>query len=73
MLVSFIIVLNAELHYTLAHAPCALQVDYSGFSTINAQRFGQKFVGRVANPQDLLLFSKAALRKEKAQGPGARL
>jgi hypothetical protein len=24
-----------------------LRVDYSGFSTINSQRFGQKFVGKV--------------------------
>ena len=43
---------------------CPAQVDYTGFSTINAQRFGQKFVGRVANPHDLLLFTKAASRKE---------
>ena len=47
------------------------QVDYTGFCTINAQRFGQKFVGRVANPHDLLLFSKAAARKAKAE-TGAR-
>jgi hypothetical protein len=25
-----------------------LRVDYSGFSTINSQRFGQKFVGKVS-------------------------
>lgn len=43
------------------------QVDYTGFCTINAQRFGQKFVGRVANPHDLLLFSKAATRRAKAE------
>jgi double-strand break repair protein MRE11 len=43
-----------------------LQVDYTGFSTINAQRFGQKFVGKVANPHDLLLFCKAAARAAKA-------
>jgi hypothetical protein len=42
-----------------------LRVDYTGFSTINAQRFGQKFVGRVANPHDMLLFHKAAARKPK--------
>jgi len=40
-------------------------VDYTGFSTINVQRFGQKFVGKVANPQELLLFSKAAARAAK--------
>jgi double-strand break repair protein MRE11 len=27
-----------------------LRVDYSGFSTINSQRFGQKFVGKVRPP-----------------------
>ncbi|XP_059441573.1 double-strand break repair protein MRE11 isoform X3 [Corylus avellana] len=35
-------------------------VDYSGFMTINPQRFGQKYVGKVANPQDILIFSKAS-------------
>ncbi len=46
-----------------------LRVDYTGFSTINAQRFGQKFVGRVANPHDMLLFHKAAARKAKVGTP----
>jgi len=40
-------------------------VDYTGFSTINAQRFGQKFVGKVANPHDILLWHKAPVRKAK--------
>ncbi len=44
-----------------------LRVDYTGFSTINVQRFGQKFVGRVANPHDMLLFHKAAARKVKVR------
>ncbi|CAK0786238.1 hypothetical protein CVIRNUC_009451 [Coccomyxa viridis] len=44
-----------------------LRVDYTGFSTINAQRFGQQFVGKVANPHDLLLFQKAPARKPKAE------
>ena len=42
-----------------------LQVDYTGFSTINAQRFGQRFVGKVANPHDILLWHKAPVRKAK--------
>ena len=46
-----------------------LRVDYTGFSTINAQRFGQQFVGKVANPHDLLLFQKAPTRKPKVYGP----
>ena len=40
-----------------------LRVDYTGFSTINAQRFGQRFVNKVANPQDLLIWHKAAVRR----------
>lgn len=44
------------------HCLC-LQVDYTGFSTINAQRFGQKFVGRVANPHDMLTWAKSIPRK----------
>ncbi|KAJ9551402.1 hypothetical protein OSB04_015447 [Centaurea solstitialis] len=42
-----------------------VKVDYSGFMTINPQKFGQKYVGKVANPQDILIFSKAS---KKAQG-----
>ncbi|KAI7978806.1 Double-strand break repair protein MRE11 [Camellia lanceoleosa] len=34
-----------------------VKVDYSGFMTINPQRFEQKYV---ANPQDILIFSKAS-------------
>lgn len=39
-----------------------LRVDYTGYSTIHAQRFGHRFVGKVANPTDILLFSKTAER-----------
>ncbi|XWS52000.1 hypothetical protein CRYUN_Cryun11dG0030100 [Craigia yunnanensis] len=42
-----------------------VKVDYSGFMTINPQRFGQKYVGKVANPQDILIFSKASKRSQK--------
>ncbi|KAF1866955.1 hypothetical protein Lal_00018341 [Lupinus albus] len=44
-----------------------IKVDYSGFMTINPQRFGQKYVGKVANPQDILIFSKVSKR---AKGEG---
>ncbi|CAN8301931.1 unnamed protein product [Cochlearia groenlandica] len=44
-----------------------IKVDYSGFMTINPQRFGQKYVGKVANPQDILIFSKAS-KKGKSEG-----
>ena len=40
-----------------------VQVDYTGFSTVNSQKFGQRFVGKVANPHDMLLWTKAAQRK----------
>ena len=42
-----------------------LRVDYTGFSTINTQRFGQKFVGKVANPQDIVLWQKKVARRTK--------
>ncbi|KAK5581926.1 hypothetical protein RB653_003506 [Dictyostelium firmibasis] len=35
-----------------------LKVDYTGYSTINPQKFGQRFQGRVANPNDVLLFHR---------------
>lgn len=39
-----------------------LRVDYTGFSTINSQRFGQRFVGKVACPQDILTWHKTQRR-----------
>ena len=48
------------------------QVDHTGFSTVNPQRFGQKFVGRVANPHDMLTWHKAPLRRVKARTPAAQ-
>jgi len=33
-----------------------LRVEYSGFNLINLSRFGQLFVGKVANPMDILNF-----------------
>ncbi|XP_073100459.1 double-strand break repair protein MRE11 isoform X3 [Elaeis guineensis] len=44
-----------------------IKVDYSGFSTINPQRFGQKYVGKVANPQDILIFTKAAKKRQSVE------
>ncbi len=35
-----------------------LRVDYGGFTTINPQRFGQEYVGKVANPHDMLAWAK---------------
>ncbi|KYQ93419.1 DNA repair exonuclease [Tieghemostelium lacteum] len=33
-----------------------LKVDYTGYSSVNPQKFGQTFAGRVANQNDILLF-----------------
>lgn len=41
-----------------------LKVEHSGFSTLNNQRFGARFVGLVANPVDILLFH----RKKETDG-----
>jgi len=35
-----------------------LRVDYTGFTNLNVQRFGQQFVNKVANPKDVLHFHK---------------
>ena len=43
-----------------------LKVEHSGFSTLNNQRFGARFVGLVANPVDILLFH----RKKETDGRG---
>lgn len=44
-----------------------LRVDYSGgYASINPQRFGQNFVGKVANPSDLLLLSRKKSEKADA-------
>ncbi|KAL6065853.1 Double-strand break repair protein [Balamuthia mandrillaris] len=52
-----------------------LRVEYGGFSTCNPQRFGQQFVGKVANPNDILLFYKrrTATPKQKEEGEAQTL
>jgi len=35
-----------------------LKVDHTGFAAVNNQRFGAKFVGDIANPTDILLFTR---------------
>ncbi|KAF7102611.1 hypothetical protein CFC21_103716 [Triticum aestivum] len=44
-----------------------IKVDYTGFLTIHPQRFGQKYVGKVANPQDIIVFSRSAKRRQNTQ------
>lgn len=46
-----------------------LRVDYTGFTTINTRKFGQRFVRSVANPHDLLAFSKSSARGNRAAHP----
>lgn len=45
-----------------------LKVDYTGYTTVNAQKFGARFVDRVANPSSLIKFHQKARRKEKQDG-----
>lgn len=39
-----------------------LRVDHSGFPTVHTQRLGARWVGKVANPQDVVLWRKRAVR-----------
>jgi double-strand break repair protein MRE11 len=39
-----------------------LRVEHSGFPVLHNQRFGGRFVGRVANPNDILLFYRRKAR-----------
>ena len=43
-----------------------IRVDYTGFTTLSTRQFGQRFVRSVANPHDLLAFSKSTPRAKKA-------
>lgn len=44
-----------------------LRVEYSGFPKIRSTQFGQNFVSKVANPEDILLFYK---KKKKSSSSG---
>jgi double-strand break repair protein MRE11 len=49
-----------------------LRVEFTGFTRItNINKFGQKFVGKVANPEDLLLFSKQKKVAARTKGDKA--
>lgn len=44
---------------------CRLCVELSeGYEKIPPQRFGAEFVGRVANPEELLLYSKRSISRD---------
>ncbi|PRP74445.1 DNA repair exonuclease [Planoprotostelium fungivorum] len=50
---------NSETENTLGMKPLIrLKVEYTGFTALNPQRFGQRFVGRVGNPNEILLYYK---------------
>jgi double-strand break repair protein MRE11 len=49
--------------YSLHLPSVRLRVDAGGFQTINVQQFGQDFVGKVANPDSVLLFQKHQAKK----------
>lgn len=50
-----------------------LHVDHTGFPAIPLQRFGQKFVGKVANPADILLFARQKTTKRRERVEPARI
>lgn len=47
-----------------------LRVDHTGFPKLHIQRFGQRFVGKVANPDELLLFHRQKLSVPGSKGKG---
>lgn len=45
-----------------------LRVDYTGgFETFNGVQFGQQFVEKVANPKDIVLFTRKRQMREKGE------
>lgn len=42
-----------------------LKVDHTGFAAVHNQRFGAKFVGDIANPTDILLFTRKRAEKKE--------
>merc|ERR1712048_1017176 len=49
-----------------------LRVDHSKFAKLRSAQFGQNFLGKVANPDDILLFHRrAGKKKEKEEGKEA--
>ncbi|OQU79987.1 hypothetical protein SORBI_3007G061500 [Sorghum bicolor] len=44
-----------------------IKVNYTGYSMINSKQFGQHYVGKVANPQDILLLTRSRQRHQTMQ------
>ena len=71
------LLLSADPRYSNSDRPdlplIRLRVEFTGFPRItNINRFGQKFVGKVANPEDLLLFSKQKKVSTSTKKGGAK-
>jgi len=52
-----------------------IRVDHTGFQRLNSSRFGQRFVNKVANPEEILLCHKKASRsaQQRKRIPGIDL
>ena len=48
-----------------------VRVEHAGYKTLTVQRFGTAFVGRVANPGDILLFWRRPRSRAAAGGSSA--
>ena len=70
--------LERGMKYKISNPECVLvrlKVEHQGFTTLNNQRFGSRFVKDVANPSDILLFHRKRAetsRKESAAAKAAR-
>ncbi|KAL7575895.1 hypothetical protein ACA910_003207 [Epithemia clementina (nom. ined.)] len=65
-----------RMQYTIVHPEKVLvriRVEHSGFSTLNNQRFGAKFVDEIANSDSILLFHrKKAIREAGSANTSSR-
>ncbi|DAZ97502.1 TPA: hypothetical protein N0F65_009770 [Lagenidium giganteum] len=57
---------QAETGNTLDQVLIRLRVEHTGFPVLHNQRFGGRFVGKIANPNDILLFYRK--KKERSSG-----
>jgi double-strand break repair protein MRE11 len=66
---------DSPLKYKLAkpnEVLVRIRVEHSGFTTLNNQRFGAKFVSEVANPSDILLFHRKKEANAYAQAGASK-
>lgn len=55
--------IETDPHYNKKLPLIRLRVDYTGYNMINSSRFGQKFVGKVANPNDIITWKRQTIRR----------